>query len=83
MPAAASPLAEIVKTEREPGDAAQSDDEILDWVRNRATTIYHPAGTCKMGQDTAMELQGTIWRCCSQISRSPVRISDQNFSIWT
>ena len=49
--AAASPLAEIVTAEREPGPAAQSDDEILAWIRDRATTIYHPAGTCKMGQD--------------------------------
>ncbi len=49
--AAASPLAEIVKDEREPGYAAETDDEILAWVRERATTIYHPAGTCKMGPD--------------------------------
>ncbi|MDH3667441.1 MAG: choline dehydrogenase [Paracoccaceae bacterium] len=49
--AEASPLAEIVKDEREPGYAAETDDEILDWIRDRATTIYHPAGTCKMGQD--------------------------------
>jgi choline dehydrogenase len=40
-----------VKCEREPGPEAASDDEILDWIRNRATTIYHPVGTCKMGQD--------------------------------
>jgi choline dehydrogenase len=49
--AEAVPLAPILKCEREPGSAAASDDEILDWIRNRATTIYHPAGTCKMGQD--------------------------------
>lgn len=49
--AEAAPLAQIVRDEREPGYAAQTDDEILDWIRSRATTIYHPAGTCKMGQD--------------------------------
>ena len=27
------------------------DDAILEWVRNTATTIYHPTGTCKMGPD--------------------------------
>ena len=49
--ARSSPLAEIVRDEREPGYRAETDDEILDWIRDRATTIYHPAGTCKMGQD--------------------------------
>jgi choline dehydrogenase len=49
--AGAAPLAPILKCEREPGPEAVSDDEILDWIRNRATTIYHPVGTCKMGQD--------------------------------
>ncbi len=49
--AGAAPLAPILKSEREPGPEAVSDDEILDWIRNRATTIYHPVGTCKMGQD--------------------------------
>jgi len=28
-----------------------SDDEIRDDIRNRADTVYHPVGTCKMGND--------------------------------
>ena len=38
--------------EREPGTPLQGDDEILGWIRDRATTIYHPAGTCRMGEDS-------------------------------
>ena len=34
-----------------PGDAVQSDDEILDWIRATAQTAYHPVATCKMGID--------------------------------
>ena len=45
-------LAAYVREEFQPGSAAQSDEELLAWVRERgATTIFHPAGTCKMGTD--------------------------------
>jgi choline dehydrogenase-like flavoprotein len=39
-------------TQRELYDAAvQTDDEIRAAIRARADTIYHPAGTCRMGSD--------------------------------
>lgn len=34
-----------------PGPAAQSDAELADYIRQRAETIYHPVGSCKMGHD--------------------------------
>ncbi len=34
-----------------PGAAAQSDAELIHFIRDFATTIYHPAGSCKMGRD--------------------------------
>ena len=51
--AAEPPLAGIVVEEREPGPELRSDEEILAWIRARATTIYHPTGTCRMGADPA------------------------------
>jgi len=43
---------EIIE-EYAPGKSVGEDDDeaILDWARNTSTTIYHPTGTCKMGQD--------------------------------
>ncbi len=34
-----------------PGDTVQDDDAVLAFIRRKAETIYHPAGTCKMGRD--------------------------------
>ena len=48
---ATSPLREITGEEIAPGAKLQSDEELLDWVRNNAETTYHPVGTCKMGSD--------------------------------
>ena len=48
---AAPPLGDIIESEIAPGANLQSDDELLEWVRNTAETTYHPVGTCKMGQD--------------------------------
>ena len=41
----------IATDEIAPGVNIESDDELLDWVKNNAETTYHPVGTCKMGSD--------------------------------
>ena len=46
-----SPLRENNSDEMFPGSNIQSDAEILEFVKNKANTIYHPVGTCKMGND--------------------------------
>jgi choline dehydrogenase len=48
---AQQPLAPYRGAEMAPGPAVRSDDEIDDWVRNSAGTIFHPVGTCRMGTD--------------------------------
>lgn len=44
-------LAAHITDEHVPGRQYQSDEELLDAARRYSQTIYHPAGTCKMGQD--------------------------------
>lgn len=34
-----------------PGDMVQTDDDWEGYLRDKGTTLYHPVGTCKMGQD--------------------------------
>lgn len=46
-----SPLSKLNGNEIFPGDDIQSDDDILEFLKNKANTIYHPVGTCKMGND--------------------------------
>ena len=41
----------LLGAELRPGDDVRTDDELLDYARREAETGYHPAGTCKMGQD--------------------------------
>src|SRR6266571_1847014 len=38
--------------ETHPGPQAQSDEEITEYIRNYVETLYHPVGTCKMGNDS-------------------------------
>ncbi len=47
--AAESPLKDWIKRELFPGKEVQSDAEISAFARQVAGTVYHPAGTCKMG----------------------------------
>ena len=44
-------LALVITEEIEPGPRIQSDAEIGEWVKRAVTTMFHPVGTCRMGQD--------------------------------
>ncbi len=43
----------IIEEETQPGVGLQTDAELLEDFRERAGTIYHAVGTCRMGQDPA------------------------------
>ncbi len=45
-------LKTLLTEEYKPGPGVQSDAEILDFARDAGATIFHPSGTCKMGDDT-------------------------------
>ena len=47
----AEPLAKHRDRELEPGETVADDAAIEAFIRERAETIYHPVGTCKMGHD--------------------------------
>jgi choline dehydrogenase len=44
-------MARYIAEEIEPGDKCENDDELLDFIRRRGSTTYHPVGTCRMGPD--------------------------------
>ncbi|MFD7235331.1 GMC family oxidoreductase [Streptomyces syringium] len=50
--AKAEPLAKWLKREVCPGPEITSDEEISEYARKVAHTVYHPAGTCRMGAVT-------------------------------
>jgi choline dehydrogenase len=51
--AATKALQPYLTEEYRPGRDARSDEELLDFAREYAQTIFHPAGTCRMGADDA------------------------------
>jgi choline dehydrogenase len=48
---AAPALKSFVIDEVEPGPKVLSDGELLEFCRQRGSTVYHPTSTCRMGND--------------------------------
>jgi choline dehydrogenase-like flavoprotein len=49
--AATEPVAGKVVKALKPGDDLESDEDYADHLRSRMELIYHPVGTCRIGQD--------------------------------
>ena len=47
---AAAPMAKYVAAETAPGEEVQGEEELAAAAGRISTTIFHPVGTCKMGQ---------------------------------
>jgi len=76
--AAAPSLAGIIAEELKPGSAVRSDAERIADIRARAYSVFHPVGTCRMGQDNAqavvdhrLRLHGLANRRCIDASIFP------------
>ena len=52
-------LTGIIDAELAPGADVQTDDEILHYARETAWTVYHPCGTCRMGEDAGTSVVDT------------------------
>lgn len=53
-------LTEHAADEEVPGSQVQGDEAIKQMLRERAETVYHPVGTCKMGQDAMAVVDSTL-----------------------
>ena len=45
------PLSALIKEEYIPGPETESDEELIEDIRQRSETVYHPTSTCMMGGD--------------------------------
>jgi choline dehydrogenase len=47
------PMADIVKRRIRPGNEANSDGALIEYMRATGATAYHPVGTCRIGEDAS------------------------------
>lgn len=51
--AATPAMRSIIEAELKPGPEVQSEEELIEDIRKRCGTVFHPVGTCMMGADVA------------------------------
>ena len=54
------PFEGITQTELFPGEDIQTDQELDAYTRKTADVIYHPVGTCRMGEDLEAVVDGQL-----------------------
>ena len=58
--AATPALSAVIESELMPGSQVQSRGQLIEDIRQRASTVFHPVGTCRMGprpEDSAVDGQ--------------------------
>ncbi len=74
-------FADVVSGPVYPEAGVETDAEILDFVQRKAETIYHPVGTCRMGNDSravvdpALRVNGVQGLCVVDASVMPALVS--------
>ena len=58
--AAAKPFDALRGEEHLPGNAVTSDDDLVAFLRQKSETLYHPVGTCKMGNDSLAVVDASL-----------------------
>ena len=58
--AASAAMRPHVRREVKPGPEANDDAALLEYCRNHGATIFHPSGTCKMGNDPMAVLDARL-----------------------
>jgi choline dehydrogenase len=53
-------FADLVSGRVYPEEGVTGDDALLDFVRRKAETVYHPVGTCRMGGDEASVVDNAL-----------------------
>ncbi|MDT8397059.1 MAG: GMC family oxidoreductase N-terminal domain-containing protein [Pseudomonadales bacterium] len=53
-------MAKYAATEILPGAATDSDDELRAYIRSMCTSVHHPGGTCRMGNDQNSVVDGEL-----------------------
>jgi choline dehydrogenase-like flavoprotein len=53
-------LAHVIDEEVSPGNVVQTDEQIGEWVKRVATTMWHPVGTCRMGNERDAVVDGRL-----------------------
>ncbi len=55
-------LSAVIEQEQQPGLLIESDEELIDDIRQRSPTIFHPSSTCTMGLDAKTAVVGAQCR---------------------
>lgn len=71
---AQQPLAGLIKSEALPGADCTTDAQLSEHIRKFVKTVYHPMGTCRIGQKT--DTNAVVDETFSVIGTSGLKVID-------